>query len=104
SPCLPRCIIFHDAILTKRYSGNVSLGNNSVHVVGEAVEESVNALKEQQQGRLNIDETGWKKGWQPQHASLLPLSGCVELWDYLAHALVHYRSGQPVPLLDLSSG
>ncbi|MCL0090332.1 transposase [Dehalococcoidia bacterium] len=28
----------------------------------------------------------------------------VDVWDYLAHALVHYRSGQPVPLLDLSSG
>jgi transposase len=28
----------------------------------------------------------------------------VDVWDYLAHALVHYRSGQSVPLLDLSSG
>jgi len=28
----------------------------------------------------------------------------VDVWDYLAHALVHYRSGQPVPVLGLSSG
>ena len=28
----------------------------------------------------------------------------VNVWDYLTHALVQYRSGQPVPLLDISSG
>ena len=28
----------------------------------------------------------------------------LNVWDYLTHALVQYRSGQPVPLLDISSG
>ncbi len=28
----------------------------------------------------------------------------INVWDYFTHALVQYRSNQPVPLLDLSSG
>jgi hypothetical protein len=60
---LPRRHI--DQLLKDVLGIKVSLGtvDNCVHEVGEAVEEPVNALKEQlpQQDKFNIDETGWKK-------------------------------------------